>query len=969
MRLLRTALLGLVLLLLLAVAAAWVLPGMLDWNGDRMLIAAYAGSAIGRPIRIDGPITLHLFPEPELTAARISVAGSDAGLGLTARELRLRVGLGALLQGRIDARALVLQSPELRLPWPLDFRPSLARPPGWLAGLHARIEDGRLAIGRVVLTNVAGVLSRNADTGTLAARGVAEAAGRPWRFSVRLSEPGGDGTAALDLGVDGDGPVAGTRVTFSGQVARDGALQGQVTGGGADLAALLPGPAVAWRGEGRLTASGGLVAADELALRIGASPATGAVALRLSPAVRLDVALAASRLDLNAWLPALLGQSAPALPTGIDLSAEAADLHGALLGRLRAAFDLHRDSVTLREASATLPGDAALRLTGRIARGRGPPRFTGTASLAAPDLHTTLHWLAGFGLRGIDAAPATALRSADLTATVTAAGGRVSLTELRGTLDAAQLSGELAWQSGARPLVKAELSLDRLPLDPWLPASPPALAALAAAPRGFDLDLDLAARHASWQGEAIDGLHLVATATASGGLHLQRGAATLRGWTITGAGTIASGGVVRGAELTATAPDGQALGALLPEDWRGTPALWRGPVALHATADGPPKALDVDLGLDLGDARLEARPRVDLPAGTWSGPLTLRHPGASRLLRMLGLGQADWIGEGSLALIADVHGDAAGWTADRFDLTAGDLRATGDLAFAAGRRTLSGHVHAERLPLPWPGLRSAAPMRLLDWLGLAQGWQARLQVDAGEVLLGDASVLQQVSAAVTLRDRSLQIHELAARLGGGTLHGDLALDVGAASPQFTASAALSGAVVSGPVLDLPLDLTDGRLDGTLQVHGDGRAPSAILATLDGTVDATAGEGMVSGFDLDRLRRVLSAAKDDALRPTAQVAEAAAALRGGDSGFDTLALHGTIRHGELTLSASHMQGSEGGATLDGSADLIGDALDLRLQLRPAVSGAPAVGLLLAGPAASPRLVPELAGLARWQASAH
>src|SRR5581483_10848292 len=98
---------------------------------------------------------------------------------------------------------------------------------------------------------------------------------------------------------------------------------------------LLPAPAVPFSADGRLTVAGGLAAADDLAMVIGGAPAHGAVSLRVSPALRVDLAVAASRLDLDAWLPVLAQGRNAAYPFGLDLSAEAAPLAGGLLRRLR----------------------------------------------------------------------------------------------------------------------------------------------------------------------------------------------------------------------------------------------------------------------------------------------------------------------------------------------------------------------------------------------------------------------------------------------------------------------------------------------------------------------------------------------------------------------------------------------------------------------------------------------------------
>ena len=82
-------------------------------------------------------------------------------------------------------------------------------------------------------------------------------------------------------------------------------------------------------------------------------------------------------------------------------------------------------------------------------------------------------------------------------------------------------------------------------------------------------------------------------------------------------------------------------------------------------AEGPPEALAAGIKLVLADARLEARPVIDLHSGTWTATMLLRHPGARRLVATLGLperiglpGLGDWLSDGSLSLVAHLAGSA-----------------------------------------------------------------------------------------------------------------------------------------------------------------------------------------------------------------------------------------------------------------------------------------------------------------------
>ena len=973
------------LILALLAGGVWALPAWLDQSRYQDAVASLVAAGLGRPVRIEGPVALHLLPQPVLTASGVEVEDAGDGVFLRARELRLRVALGPLLAGRVQARELVLRGPELHLPWPPAPGALTQRPSAWLSG-QARVEDGRLVVGGLTLTDVAATLSTDADTGTLSAAGTGSSAGRAWRFTARLARPGWDGAAGLEWSLDGQGPLRDTGASFSGRIASDGALAGRVAGRGPDLSQLVPGPPVSWRADGRLWAAGGLAVADELSVELGGSPGRGAVALRVGEGARLDLALAAGRLDLDAWLPVLLRPHRPGLPTGLDLSAEAATLAGGTLRRPRAAFDLGEDGVAVREASALLPGEAHLALDGRVSPG-DKPGFEGTGRLAAPDLRATLRWLERFAPGPLSALPPGVLRTADVQARVALAPGQLSLSDLRGRLDGEAVQGGLSVKPGPRPAVAAGLVFERLPLDPWLP-DPAALPALFSAPGavaeltrrfgGFDADLNIQAQRASWRGAPVERLALDAQVEAAR-LTLRRLEATAFGARLAASGTVGEGGRVTEAVAELTAPDAAPLRVLVPAPFDG---LLDGPGSARLALSGPPDALAARLGVELGDLRLDARPTLDLLARRWAGPVTLRHPGAPRLLATLGvLGDgpaesirrgegersspmraADWLGDGSFSLVAQLTASPGRAVLDGFDLAAGAARLSGQLALERGGVT--GRITAETLPLPALDPRSAEPLpfRLL-WDG-----RAAVRVEAAQVLVGLQPVLRRAGAEVRLQDGTLRVERFTAALDGGAAAGGLVLDARADPPRVAVEAGVSDVAVTGPVLGASLDLAAGVLDAGFDLTASGYSPAALLATLSGTARIAVREGVVSGFDLSGAGSALGGADPDKLAQETLAADLRAALAGGSSPFARLDLPVDLRRGVAAFGEARLEGPAGEASLSGTADLAGGALDLRVALRPrGAEDAPGLAVRLTGPAANAQRTPELAATLRWLAT--
>ncbi len=952
MRLARLLAGGFAALLLLAVIAAAAVPPLLDWNRYRDTVGAVASAGLGRPVRITGPIRLSLLPAARLVASGVVLDDPGDGTHAAVAQMQLQISLAALLAGRIEVRDLVLRGADIRLPWPPPAGLVAGPPPEWLTGLQAHIQDGDLHVGAMDVAGIDGTLAVDQSSGTLSANGLATYMDRSWHIAGQLGRPGADGSATLGIAVDGQGPVRDTGGTLSGQVAVDGNITGRVAARGPDLSLLLAAPALPWQAQGRLIAGGGLALADDLDVSIGGVPARGAIAMRLLPAARLDAALAISRLDLDAWLPPLLHGHATALPTGVDLSAEAATLAGGTLRRLRAGFELSGDGVALRQAEAVLPGDATLQLAGRVAAGQ----FTGTGSLEAPDLPTTLAWLRRPAAALVGAVPPAAFRTASLSANVTADAAALALGGLHGTLDAGAVTGDVALHIGERPAIAATATLTDFKLDAWVPrrlgAPAAALSRIAAGFADFDADLALTLPHPTLAGTVLDRAALQLRAVA-GTVDIARAALAGDDGEAAAAGSVAPGGRLADAKLDLTTQHAAVLAPWLPQ----AAGLLHGAAALHVSASGAPDALSLTATADLADARLTASGHANLVAPHWTGSVSLRHPGAPRLLAALGWSDtAPWLGDGSLSLQGEVDAAPDRVAVAGLELSAGALRSDADLVLtglSTGPVMLTGQIAADTLTLPLPYAHSPVPLGL----GALHGWQARLDVKAGRVLLGLSPVLEAATATASLTGTALRLDGLTANAAGGRLTGHAVLTL-TAPPTLAVTAALDGAAVQGAVLEQPFDILAGKVGATLALSGSGYSPAAMLATLSGTAQLTVQNGVMAGFDAPR---ALAAGLDPAALPAIQ-----AALENGTTAFTGFDAAAQFDHGVATLTRGVLNLAGGVAAMTGSVDLPGDAIDLRLDVQHTGSPAPPFGLRVIGPVANPGRTPEVADLARWLA---
>jgi hypothetical protein len=939
---------GLVLCVLVALAGiVWVLPGLLDWNNYRGAIGRFATHELGRPVTIEGPISVVLLPAPLLTAQDVRLGDSGDGISMVAPALQLRLAFAPLLVGRVAPRALVLRQPQIHLPWPLPPASLASDGPGWLGGSSARIEGGRVNVGGVTLSDVTAALS-SGEAG-LAVHGAGRALGGQWRFVDRLGAADGKGDAPLDASFEEEGEggkAAPAGVQFAGVLTHAGGLRGQVTGHVGDVSALVAGPALPATVAGQIAFGDGPARA-RLAVSVGGAD----LDLRLQPGEdgMQRVFVSTGRLDVDRWRAAAFRHQAagmtPALaafgsagPVRLDLAAEAVRWRGGLLRSVHAVIDLDGERGGLRSADAVLPGEAALHLAGVLTLGGGDGdgqqtraagawpgvAFAGTFGLEAPQLHQTLQWLTASGVRLGGALPEEVLRTAKLAGQVRWRGGRVDLDGITGQVEQSNISGQVGVElaSGA---VDAAVGLDRIDGDSWLPpGSALDWARLSRGLAGVSLALRLHAGELSFRGETVSGFVLDG-ATDAGGIAVNGADGDLDGLHVHLAGTIDRDGEVSGAALDLGAAQGTALARHLPAWLQFTPELWAGPVRLHLEATGAQTALHVSLGLDLADARLEAHPTIDLASGRWAAQMTLRHPGAPRLLSALGLANPQaWLGEGSLSLLASLSGGPGRVDVGSFDLTAGTLHVSGDLHGAQatgaqgklGRAMLTGAIAADTLPLPVLALRGHEPVGL-GWLG---GFDAKLGVTADSVLAGDTDVVHGAVGSVTLEGGTLSVAVTRAQLGGGTLTGQVVVDSGASPPRIAAKAAIGGANLSGPLFGTPLDLTGGRFAGTLDVAGQGYSPDAVLASLGGTLQASATNGSLVGVNLAAV--VQAGADAGGLRQ---------AVGGGLTRFDTLLADATVAEGLVTLKRLDFAGPDGAIAVTGTVDLPQGQLDLLAHL--------------------------------------
>jgi len=338
---------GLIGLVVIAVAALLVGPGLWDWNGYKSEILARIKAETGRQMMIDGDLSLAVVPSPRFAVDGVRIAnieGATAAEFARFKSLSVRVRLMPLLSGRIEVESVELIDPVIELERLADGRVNweIKRPAetggtdvskdtaGQVTPTDAPSSGSqsfaldRLIIrgGKLVYRDAAkGTVERleNLDVegsagslagpfgmnGTLTVRGlpldVSASVGRlddggPAPLNLRLMHVGADAKIVVSGGIEPAKPGFRGKVDISGSDLRG--VVHALSAGTAELPA--------WLGQtfalgSKIEASSTAVSIDEIDLRIGDTSASGGINAVLGERIRVDAALKVNRIDLDKW--------------------------------------------------------------------------------------------------------------------------------------------------------------------------------------------------------------------------------------------------------------------------------------------------------------------------------------------------------------------------------------------------------------------------------------------------------------------------------------------------------------------------------------------------------------------------------------------------------------------------------------------------------------------------------------------
>jgi uncharacterized protein involved in outer membrane biogenesis len=212
------------------------------------------------------------------------------------------------------------------------------------------------------------------------------------------------------------------------------------------------------------------------------------------------------------------------------------------------------------------------------------------------------------------------------------------------------------------------------------------------------------------------------------------------------------------------------------------------------------------------------------------------------------------------------------WRYEAFTGQVGRSDVAGHLQVDGGgaRPRLSGAITSRRLDLadlgPAVGARSApvaaaqatpGPVRLLPELPIETARWGSLDADvtlkAQSLLRDKALPLENLELRLSLTDRQLTLDPLAFGLAGGRLQARVTLDGRTTPLRGAAKAQLRGLVLGRllPTVDLS-KASIGRLDGDIELAGQGASVGRMLAHADGRVSLVAQNGQISRLLMEQI---------------------------------------------------------------------------------------------------------------------
>lgn len=929
-------------------------PSLVDWTSYRRLIATEIEQTIGRKITIDGAVEAGLLPVPRLSLHGVSLgnlSGAASPLMGQAEKLEARLAFWPLLQGKIEVTSAVLHKPVIVLERLADGRgnwqftgPEIGsdpiRPPlrfsDGLPFTSATINDGTFIYRDErsgTIEQVSGVNARftaDGQYGPLRVAGTLRHGAVRLRYNVTTGRMDPTGQAATPINVttevEGQTAVASGSQLARGTVVLNGTFRhgesglrfgGKLKISGDDLAEFVAplvsrDPLLGFLGqsfnmEGAIEFQDTTLTANSMSLQLGETRAEGAISAILGADVpRLDIALTMGRVNLETWRAAAAKKAAAFKPAGarpedsepadfalpahilmtMDVSIDALTYRGAAARQAHLVAELSGGVVEFHQVAVQLPGATDVVATGKLQSVAGRAQFDGNGELASDDFRTLLGW---FDM-DVSKLPPGRLNNVALMSRVKLTREFLTLNDLDLRFDNSRLSGAVVTALHERPALGANLVIDRIALDTYLPSefAPARSAPDPAAPSvisltiltQFDANLRLSlgqldkgevvARNMTLEGNLVDG---VLTIDALSIADLAGGDLGLRGRLD---GFDGRPRLKLEFDVKAQQPGDllRLAGTVLP-----LPESALAPFSAQGSISGDDTAYRIDGTVNAAALSFSIEGDVSLPptgAPRFAFDVGLQHPDYIDLFRLLHAGFAPEQAAPARAVNLSVHVASEGrgdYALSAISGAFGPLALDGDvsLSFDGARpridaQLLAGDMDTRHFLAPPPpaASSSAKPSPAANterWSSLPIALE-ELRLFDGSVTISGKSLhhgnwsVDEPSIEFSVANGGIDLK----RLEGYMMRGEFALQ-GRLAPQgednpdweLRYNLTVAGAELGQGLFDARnIDLSGGRLDLAMEGRATGASEAALVASLTGKGTLAVENTQLKGFDLARL---------------------------------------------------------------------------------------------------------------------
>ena len=484
----RKILIGIVVILVLAVAGVLIAPSLINWNNYKSEITAQAKQATGRRLTIAGDISLSIFPAPVVIindVAFASVPGAKERQMVKLRSLEVRIALGPLISGNIQVEKIRLVNPVINLEvlkngrknWELDLPTTKPSSGSSSSSSSSDPSEGPgVQLNNFELVN-ASVTYRDSRSGLV----------------ETISKINGTfKMASLQGPFVSEGSLSVRNIPITYKVGVEGIYQGRTAPIKAEikfrdtlLSAALSGKITnlnttpKFRGKTHIKSSslGDIIDAfapgtklpTELNQALDLKAAISATATNVDIS---DMELTMGDISANGRLKATVLSDAPptssVIPSNItanlSLKVNGITHQGGTIDAVNINAELNDGEITLSQLSARLPGTTDFGISGIASAPEGVLIFEGTSDLNIDNVREFTSWL-GIDLGMINR---NKLKSIKSTVSIKATKNEIQLRKIKVGFDKSRLSGAVTIAIRSKPGLGVLLKLDRLNLDEYV---------------------------------------------------------------------------------------------------------------------------------------------------------------------------------------------------------------------------------------------------------------------------------------------------------------------------------------------------------------------------------------------------------------------------------------------------------------------------------------------------------------------